>query len=212
MMSISIPAVLAFQYPHWIYIANCIPNPDDIFDLLMEQVKNMVASYMVSSAYQPDKMYPSKRLSCVFSKEKRDSAYGDSIPTYNWEDSSIVSGIKAWVEDILTFLIRLEDPNAPEIKFDYALLHLYRTGDDTISWHSDREGRTSHIASVSLGATRKFRFRRMGETKGFEEEYELESGACVIMKPSCQHNYLHCVPVEKRVKEPRLNITFRMNK
>ncbi len=78
-----------------------------------------------------------------------------------------------------------------------------------INYHRDREGLSSQIVSVSLGASRLFRFRKMGQKKGFEEEFLLRGGDVVVMEPSCQRTHLHGVPEQKRVKEPRINLTFR---
>lgn len=189
--------------PHWLYMPSCIPHATDTFNLLMEQITGKVASYTVYSRYN-EKEYPSRRLSCVFSSRMH-NIYGDSLPTFPWEDSSIISGIKEYTEHIVFTTLGVL------VSFDYALVHLYRDGNDLINYHADAEGRNSHIASISLGATRKFRFRLMGQTGGFEEEYELQSGALVIMHPSCQRKYLHSVPAEKKVKEPRINITLRIN-
>lgn len=189
--------LILYEHPHWIYIPSFVPNAEPVFDVLYEQVKDKVASYMISSAYSEGKEYPSKRLSCVFSTGQK-SSYSEEIPSYPWEDSSVIKAIKEYLESIF------------DVKFDYVLCHLYRNGEDTIGWHADKEGRTGIIASVSLGATRKFRFRKMGETRGYEEEYDLKGGDTVIMKPSCQWNYLHSVPVQKRIRGPRINLTFRV--
>ncbi len=71
-----------------------------------------------------------------------------------------------------------------EIEFDYALVHLYRDGKDKIDKHSDREARKTHVASLSLGERRKFRFQRSGLTSGWEKEFELEGGDLLdTMKP-----------------------------
>ncbi len=96
-------------------------------------------------------------------------------------------------------------------KFNYCLSHLYRNGDDKIDRHSDKEALNNPIASLSFGATRKFRFQRKGVTSGWEKEFELNGGDLLIMKVGCQQIYEHWIPVEKKVKEPRINLTFRFN-
>ena len=101
--------------------------------------------------------------------------------------------------------------------YDYVLVHIYDTGDAGISYHRDNEALNSSISSVSLGATRKFRFKKIGRKKGWDSELYLHDGDLVIMhgpdpisgRKSCQNIYLHSVPVEKKVKEPRINLTFR---
>jgi len=78
-----------------------------------------------------------------------------------------------------------------------------------ISWHNDKEALNTPVASISLGATRLFRFRDIKETKGWEYELNLKSGDLVYMKEGCQRKYKHAVPVQKKVKDPRINLTFR---
>jgi len=95
------------------------------------------------------------------------------------------------------------------IKFDYVLFHIYATGKSSIGFHADEEALDSTVVSVSLGATRKFRFKKIGRTKGWDHELHLKSGDVVIMHPGCQEVYLHCVPKELKVKIARINLTFR---
>ena len=48
-------------------------------------------------------------------------------------------------------------------QFNSVLANFYRDGNDKVDWHADDEevlGQAPVIASVSLGATRKFRIRR----------------------------------------------------
>ncbi len=92
---------------------------------------------------------------------------------------------------------------------------MYRNGLDTIGWHNDKEALNTPVVSISLGATRKFRFRKIKDKEGkinkvgYEKELLLKSGDCLFMKDSCQKIYKHCVPTEKTVKAPRINLTFR---
>lgn len=51
--------------------------------------------------------------------------------------------------------------------FNSCLLNQYRTGQDSLSWHSDDEthvyGRNPMIASVSFGESRDFMIRHIGQ-------------------------------------------------
>ena len=38
----------------------------------------------------------------------------------------------------------------------------------------------------------------------------LTDGDLLLMLPGCQEKYQHSIPVRKRIKEPRLNLTFRV--
>jgi len=93
----------------------------------------------------------------------------------------------------------------------------YKDGESNIGWHADRESLRSNVFSISFGATRKFRFRKIKETTGWDYELLLQSGDAVLMKApdlptgrlGCQSIYKHTVPIQKNVSQPRVNLTFR---
>lgn len=95
--------------------------------------------------------------------------------------------------------------------FNSVLLNLYRDGRDSMSWHADDEpelGPAPIIASVSLGATRRFRLRKKADhqqTVGIE----LTSGSLLMMQPPLQQYWQHAVPKTKVVREARINLTWR---
>lgn len=144
------------------------------------------------------KSHEARRVSTTF-KDRGiiNDSYYDHFPSRPWEDSKTVMKIKRKIEEYL------------EEEFDYCLAHVYRDGNDKIDWHADKEATNSIVASITFGASRKFRFRRIGETKGWEEEIVLDHGDFLLMKEGCQRKYKHCVPCEKKVKKPRINLTFR---
>jgi alkylated DNA repair dioxygenase AlkB len=94
-------------------------------------------------------------------------------------------------------------------RFNSVLMNYYRDGNDSIGMHSDDEsqlGAQPVIASVSLGAPRKFRFQhKLTRTR---HETPLPGGSLLVMKGRCQDDWRHGVP-----KEPgagaRVNLTFR---
>ena len=95
--------------------------------------------------------------------------------------------------------------------FNSVLCNLYRDGDDAMGWHSDDEpelGAQPLIASLSFGATRKFRLRHRSDTSR-RLEFDLPSGSLLIMAGATQQNYRHDLPRSKRVTAPRINLTFR---
>jgi alkylated DNA repair dioxygenase AlkB len=54
------------------------------------------------------------------------------------------------------------------VSYNAVLLNLYRNGSDSVCWHSDNEaglGDCPTIASLSLGATRRFQFRHRRTTE-----------------------------------------------
>jgi alkylated DNA repair dioxygenase AlkB len=90
------------------------------------------------------------------------------------------------------------------------LLNLYRDGNDKMGWHADNEpelGSEPVIASLSLGVTRKFRFRH--RTTKEIVECELPTGSLVVMSGLSQKCWVHEVPRQKRVTNSRINLTFR---
>ncbi|MSV68814.1 MAG: alpha-ketoglutarate-dependent dioxygenase AlkB [Actinobacteria bacterium] len=96
-------------------------------------------------------------------------------------------------------------------QFNSVLLNLYRTGADSNGWHADDEfefGIDPIIASLSLGATRRFDLRNR-ETKETIKT-NLASGDLVVMSGECQREWIHQVPKQLKVLEPRINLTFRM--
>ena len=80
-----------------------------------------------------------------------------------------------------------------------------------MAWHSDDEkslGRNTTIASVSLGAERKFSFRHK-RGRGENVSIRLEHGSLLVMKDETQAHWQHSVPKAAAIKEPRINLTFR---
>lgn len=94
--------------------------------------------------------------------------------------------------------------------FNSVLANLYRDGNDTMGWHADDEpelGPAPVIASVSLGAERRFdlRHRRTRETV----RTVLPSGSVLVMSGATQRHWVHAVPRQARVREARINLTYR---
>ena len=96
-------------------------------------------------------------------------------------------------------------------RFDSVLANLYRDGNDAMGWHSDDEpelGPAPVIASLSLGATRRFRLRARDPGRA-TLDLELAHGSLLCMAGATQRNYRHALPRSRRVASPRLNLTFR---
>jgi len=96
-------------------------------------------------------------------------------------------------------------------EFNAVLLNLYRDGRDGMGWHADDEpelGRDPVIASVSLGAPRRFclRHRRRRELK---LDLELPHGSLLVMAGPLQHHWVHALPKTRRPVGGRINLTFR---
>jgi alkylated DNA repair dioxygenase AlkB len=94
--------------------------------------------------------------------------------------------------------------------FDSIGFNLYRDGNDSVAWHSDRHAHivtNPVIAILSVGAPRAFRIRP--RTGGSSLAWELGNGDLFVMGGACQHDWQHTVPKVRVTTGPRLSITFR---
>lgn len=163
--------------------------------------------------------------------------YEHLISTIEWNQSTIkmwgktinIPRLQTWMsnEGIKASLyLKTEslkwDPKIKEIKkriesilhceFDYVLLNYYRDGNDYISYHSDGEAIEQSkgvIASISLGATRRFLLRH-NESKEIIE-YSLFPGSLLVMDHITQMYWKHSVPKQKKIIHGRINLTFRIH-
>lgn len=102
-------------------------------------------------------------------------------------------------------------------RFNSVLANLYRDGSDAMGWHSDDEpelGARPVIASLSLGAERRFRFRRRrargeGVQPGDTTELMLPHGSLLRMAGDTQRLCRHDLPRMRNLAEARINLTFR---
>ena len=95
--------------------------------------------------------------------------------------------------------------------FNGCLFNLYRDGQDRMGWHADDEPEIDAsfpIASLSLGSSRDLQFRHRFSNSRCD--VTLADGDLLLMDPDCQKLWMHGLPVRKRVKQPRLNLTFRV--
>jgi alkylated DNA repair dioxygenase AlkB len=132
--------------------------------------------------------------------------YGDSSFSYTYSGTSKQALV--WTDELATLKAIVEKLTAT--LFNSCLLNLYHDGNEGMAWHSDDEkslGRNSTIASVSLGAEREFRLKhKRGDEK---VSVLLESGSLLVMKDTTQTHWLHSIPKSKKIKTPRINLTFR---
>jgi alkylated DNA repair dioxygenase AlkB len=90
------------------------------------------------------------------------------------------------------------------------LANLYRDGKDSMGCHADDEkelGPNPVIASLSLGDERLFRLHHK-KTKD-KLDIVLGHGDLLVMAGTLQHYWMHAVPKTKKLKTPRINLTFR---
>lgn len=115
---------------------------------------------------------------------------------------------QAWTKELLQMKHKLEQLTGHT--YNSCLLNLYHTGDEGMGWHSDNEKEldsTTPIASVSLGARRKFAFRHKQDKT--TSSIFLEHGSLLIMHPPIQEHWHHSLLKTKTITSPRINLTFR---
>ena len=134
--------------------------------------------------------------------------YGDEGTRY------VYSGIKnvplPWTP-VLREIKRAVEPPAG-VLFNRVLLNRYRTGQDSVAWHSDDEpefGANPVIASVSFGGPRTFHFRHKRQ-RGLTAFVELTHGSLLVMRGPTQHHWVHRVPKTTQDVPERINVTFRV--
>lgn len=94
-------------------------------------------------------------------------------------------------------------------RFNSCLGNLYRDGRDSVALHADDEpelGPEPTIASLSLGASRKFQLRHATSAP---IDLTLDDGDLLVMSGPMQRECRHGVPKMSGVTEPRVNLTFR---
>ncbi|WP_338767102.1 alpha-ketoglutarate-dependent dioxygenase AlkB [Bernardetia sp. ABR2-2B] len=160
----------------------------------------------------------------IFGKElfvPRFSAwYGDKDAAYSysglklepnaWNEKLVF--IKNKIEKLIDNLDKTEKKTAT--KFNSVLLNWYRDGQDSMGWHNDNEkelGQNPLIASLNFGATRRFLLRQI-DNKTNKLEFSLANGSLLIMAGQIQHFWQHSIPKESKIKENRINLTFRVIK
>ena len=162
--------------------------------------------------------------------------YGDQGIEYSY--SGITHRARAWTADLLEIRARIETiANGPgrrppkleprpgtsdrgpsyrgtrrlALQFNSVLLNRYRSGSDSVSWHSDDErtlGDNPLIASVSFGQPRCFQFKHKHDGR-LRKTLELPHGSLLLMGGVTQHCWRHQIPKSKRPLAERINLTYR---
>lgn len=134
--------------------------------------------------------------------------YGDSEFSYAYSGTTRVALL--WTRELhaLKHLVEQKTNHT----FNSCLCNLYTTGSEGMSWHSDDEkalGRNTTIASLTLGAERKFCFRHKSKKGDEPISIILETGSLLVMKGATQTHWQHSVPKTAKVNTARINLTFR---
>lgn len=132
--------------------------------------------------------------------------FGDPGSEYSY--SGLKMNVRPWIPAISN--LREIAEGIASVRFNSVLVNQYRDGNDKVSWHRDNEpelGPTPTIASLSLGAYRRFKFRHL--TTRQVVEASLAPGSLVVMSALSQSCWEHEIPRQAGVSEPRINLTFR---
>jgi len=167
-----------------------------------EQSARLLATLMAETPWQRDyvafgRRIDIPRLQAWFADAGIHYRYSDNqLNTCEW--NPLLSGIKQHIEQQCGY------------HFNSVLLTCYRDGNDEVGWHADDEaelGEAPVIASLSLGASRRFRFRHKHRDES--GSLLLHDAELLIMHAEFQHDWQHAVPAEPGISQPRLNLTFR---
>ncbi|MES2890434.1 MAG: alpha-ketoglutarate-dependent dioxygenase AlkB [Bacteroidota bacterium] len=134
--------------------------------------------------------------------------YGDADKPYTYSGITMVPA--PWTNALRIIKEKVE--MIAGVHFNAALLNQYRDGADSMGWHRDNErslGQNPVIASVSLGAARKFSLRHYTNKK-LVRTLELQHGSLLLMQGATQHHWEHQLPKTAVHKGLRVNITFRV--
>jgi len=138
---------------------------------------------------------------------KRTSAlYGDTGFSYSYAGQTKYTS--QWTSELLEIKQLIESASGET--FNVCLLNKYEDGLQGMGWHSDDEpelGEYPAIASLSLGAERHFDIK--DKVSGGQHRITLENGSLLIMSGKSQSDFKHQLPISKKIKEPRINLTFR---
>ena len=140
----------------------------------------------------------SPRLSCWM---------GDAGASYVYSQTRFEP--HAWLPELQKLRERLQSEF--ECRFNSVLANRYRNGADSMGWHSDDEhelGKQPVIASISLGATRRFSFKAKTENAK-AVHLELPHGSLLLMRGDTQKNYKHALAKTTKPVGERINLTYR---
>ena len=166
-------------------------------DILMDQLLTTVA-WEQRSQKMYDKMVITPRLTAW---------YGDAR---SYESADSEKPVKAWTPELLLLKQRIEA--AFGYQFNGVLLNLYRDNNDSVAWHRDKQsiyGERPVIASVSLGQTRNFDFRKKDHHQ-CKYSLALPHGSLLIMKGDLQEHWEHRIAKSTVPMSERINLTFRL--
>lgn len=168
----------------WVdYCPGWLAGSDEVFGQLADQ-----ARWQQRTVHIYDRRLPEPRLTAGWSTDAAD----DDVPDILTQMASALSTRYA-------------------VGFDRIWVNLYRDGGDSVAWHGDRNRLVMTrplVATVSLGARRRFLLRRRGTSKAVHR-LEPGHGDLLVMGGACQAEWEHTVPKTARAVGPRMSVTIR---
>lgn len=167
------------------------------------EAKSMMETLLQTIPWQQDELIIFGRKIIT---QRKTAWYGDIGYAYTYSHATKVA--LPWTPALRTIKEKVELISGES--YNCCLLNLYHDGNEGMGWHSDDEdtiARDSAIASVSLGAARRFDFRH--KKTGEKVQVMLENGSLLVMKGETQRFWQHSLPKSKRITAPRVNLTFR---
>lgn len=132
--------------------------------------------------------------------------YGEKQFEYTY--SNTTKHALPWTKEILALKTIIEKETGQH--YNACLLNLYHTGEEGMAWHRDAEKdlkKDGAIASLSLGAERKFAFKHKQTSE--KVDLILAHGSLLVMKDITQTHWLHRLPPTKKINTLRISLTFR---
>lgn len=170
--------------------------------LAPEETGPLYAALLAEIAWEDPVLRMGARESAM---PRRVAFYGPHAYAY----SGLIHGASALPPRLDALRARIEA--ATGHPFNTVLANLYRDGVDSVSWHSDDDyphGGHPAVASLSLGATRRFRIaHKRSSAQRFA--VDLTDGGLLVMEGRSQLDYRHALPKSAAVTAPRSNLTFR---
>ncbi len=187
--TLSLPGADLLFYPDWLGV--------ELADSLMKAARENIA-WECHRIKIFGREVDSPRLSCWI---------GDAGASYVYSQTRFEP--RAWLPELQVLRLRLQ--NEFECKFNSVLANCYRDGADSMGWHSDNEpelGKQPVIASISLGAARRFSFKARAESAK-AVHLELSHGSLLLMRGDTQKNYRHALAKTSKPVGERINLTYR---
>jgi len=189
---------------------NLLPYDGKVNDLgvIIDDATTLYNTLLNELPWQPDIVtlfgkthITNRKIVWMGDKDANYQYSGHVRQTVPWSD--IVFHVKQKIEQALAEI-------GVTANFNTCLLNYYPSGADSMGYHADDEkelGQQPVIASLSLGATRKFVFKHK-KTQD-KVELHLESGQLIVMHGDTQTFWKHTITKTKTVDAGRISLTFR---